>query len=510
MFPREEVPRLVREALLAPGQTLHEIASERNRGGTRPAGDPAQERHAERRIWHTKRSIDEHVAIRLKLRRSAWDDSRTSNDLQDATSRELRRLRRAGKLVDWGRRHMGIYRLADDHGLEAHEASMSTGERPPEPPEARWRVGGRCTDEDRMDMLMWILRHGAKDNTYKFAMARALIELCGEKDPGGRGPLTIGYRELAGRFLKYYWRQVCVFRIRQHHHPRKEAKVVRAILDMWGPKADGGSGSGGMARGRGAVNDFDKLSAGEVEDVTDRIMQDVFGSERSKKGVVVPRFQKVRIGRRYEVIKKFYDYDDKRQAITVREDARRFFEKNRAILLDEVTFVWAKYLEGANGGLPGLLAKVEAARTRPRRNAAIMRVAREEFLAGGEECFYCGCALDRGTMEADHFIPWSFIFDDQMWNLVPSCSCCNGRKGGMLPDEDAYALLVERNGRHASGTGRISESLGLLGRGGSGWKREMRARYDMCRDYRFGTVAIGELCEGRRGDPCHGRGAAGP
>lgn len=493
---------------MSAGKALPEIAAGR-RGRKMPAGDPAQKDHAERSVWHTKESIDEYVATRLKLRRSTWDGRRTGNELQDATSGELLRLRKAGKLVGWGRR-LNICRLADGHGLEALERSMSAGERPPEPPEARWRDGGRRTDRDRMDMFMWILRHGAKDNTYKFAMARALIEVCHERDPGGRGPLVVEYRTLAHKFLQYYWRQVCVFRIRQHHHPKKEAEVVKAILDKWGSGTDGGDTDGGRPRIREAVDDFGKLNAGEVEDVTGRILRTVFGSERSKKGVVVSRFQKVKIGRYSEVVRAFYDYDDGRREITVREDARRFFEENRAILLDEVTFVWAKYLEAANGGLPGLLAKVEAARTRPRRNAAAMKAAREEFLAGKEECFYCGCVLDRGTIEADHFIPWSFIFDDQMWNLVPSCGCCNGRKGGMLPDEDAYVMLLERNGRHAGGTGRISESLGLLGRGGGGWKREMRARYDMCRDYRFGTVSIGELCGGRRGDPCSGRGGAGP
>lgn len=508
MFPREEVPRLVREALLSAGKTLPEIAASR-RGGRLPAGDPAQEGHAERSVWHTKGSIDERVATRLKLRRSAWDGRRTGNELQDATSNELRRLRKTGKLVDWGRR-LNIYRLADGHGLEAQEPSMSAGERPPEAPEARWRDGNRRTDRDRMDMFMRILGHGAKDNTYKFAMARALIELCGKRNPGERGPLVIEYGTLARKFLQYYWRQVCVFRIRQHHHPKKEAEVVKAILDMWGSETDGGGSNGGKPRGREAVDDFDRLDRDEVESVTDRILRTVFGSERSKKGVVVSRFQRVKIGRYSEVVRMFYDYDDKRRAITVGEDACRFFAENRAILLDEVTFVWAKYLESANGGLPGLLAKVEAVETRPRRNAAVMKAAREEFLAYKEECFYCGCALDSGTIEADHFIPWSFIFDDQMWNLVPSCGCCNGRKGGMLPDEDAYAMLLERNGRHAGGTGRISESLGLLGRGGGGWKREMRARYDMCRDYRFNTVTIGELCGGRRGDPCRGRGGAGP
>ena len=499
VLPRKEVRRLVREALLAPGQTVPEIAASR-RSGRLPAGDPAQEGHAGRRVWHTKKSIDKRVAAGLKLRRSAWDDSRTNNDLQDATARELQRLRKAGKLDDWGRR-VSIYRLADGHGLEAQPPTpMSANERPPEPPEARWRGSGG-TDEDRMAMFMWILRHGAKDNTYKFAMARALIEVC-HKNADGRGPLTVEYKELAEMFLKYYWRQVHVFHIRQHHHPKKEAEVAKAIRDMWGPRMDGKGGGG--ARGRRPTLDFGKVNKCEKECVSERILCTVFGSERSKKGIVVPRFQKVRIGKSWEVAKKFYDYDDQKKAITINEDSRRFFAKNHAILHDEVTFVWAKYLDGANGGLPGLLAKVEAARTRPLRNAACMKAAREMFLGGGEECFYCGCRLDRKTIQVDHFIPWSFIFDDQLWNLVPSCSCCNGRKSNLLPDADAYGMLVERNERHAGRAGRISDSLGLLGRGGD-WKREMQIRYDTCKDYRFGTVSIGDLCEGQRGVPCRGR-----
>lgn len=44
-----------------------------------------------------------------------------------------------------------------------------------------------------------------------------------------------------------------------------------------------------------------------------------------------------------------------------------------------------------------------------------------------------------------HFIPWSFIKDDNLWNLVLACPTCNRRKNDKLPDEQYLDALVERN-----------------------------------------------------------------
>lgn len=43
----------------------------------------------------------------------------------------------------------------------------------------------------------------------------------------------------------------------------------------------------------------------------------------------------------------------------------------------------------------------------------------EEF--ENKECFYCGRKLSPKRIDVDHFIPWSFIKDDNLWNLVLAC-----------------------------------------------------------------------------------------
>lgn len=110
----------------------------------------------------------------------------------------------------------------------------------------------------------------------------------------------------------------------------------------------------------------------------------------------------------------------------------------------------------------------------------------------------------------DHVIPWSFLVDDQLWNLVPACGGCNGRMGGSLPDLRTCALLERRNKSKAGSIDRLAESLEELGRGGD-WRCEMRARYDTCRRHGFQVMTAVQIRGGaggrRRGcDPCAGRG----
>lgn len=38
----------------------------------------------------------------------------------------------------------------------------------------------------------------------------------------------------------------------------------------------------------------------------------------------------------------------------------------------------------------------------------------------------------------DHFIPWSYVAHDEMWNLIPSNASANRSKSNHLPEWDLY------------------------------------------------------------------------
>nr|WP_236897749.1 HNH endonuclease domain-containing protein [Clostridium beijerinckii] len=43
-----------------------------------------------------------------------------------------------------------------------------------------------------------------------------------------------------------------------------------------------------------------------------------------------------------------------------------------------------------------------------------------------------------GVLSIDHFIPWSFVLHDQMWNLVPTFKNINSKKSDNLLPYDSY------------------------------------------------------------------------
>lgn len=39
----------------------------------------------------------------------------------------------------------------------------------------------------------------------------------------------------------------------------------------------------------------------------------------------------------------------------------------------------------------------------------------------------------KGNYDVDHFIPWSFVMNDELWNLMPMDSTLNSSKSNKFP-----------------------------------------------------------------------------
>lgn len=53
-------------------------------------------------------------------------------------------------------------------------------------------------------------------------------------------------------------------------------------------------------------------------------------------------------------------------------------------------------------------------------------------------CLYTGVLLGERSYALDHFIPWSFVSNDLLWNLMPADSSINSSKSNRLPDLNMY------------------------------------------------------------------------
>lgn len=57
---------------------------------------------------------------------------------------------------------------------------------------------------------------------------------------------------------------------------------------------------------------------------------------------------------------------------------------------------------------------------------------------GPINCIYTGVPLYKKHYDLDHFIPWSFVSHNLIWNLLPANSSINSSKSNNLPSLDLY------------------------------------------------------------------------
>ena len=99
-------------------------------------------------------------------------------------------------------------------------------------------------------------------------------------------------------------------------------------------------------------------------------------------------------------------------------------------------------------------------------------------------------SLDETEIHVDHFIPWSYIFEDEAWNLVLACRKCNLRKSDSLTNLDFCNELIKRNINHYKEIENLRISLLKLHVNQDKWEQEIKHHYTICKEYGFSVVNL--------------------
>ncbi len=124
--------------------------------------------------------------------------------------------------------------------------------------------------------------------------------------------------------------------------------------------------------------------------------------------------------------------------IEINPDWYDYLIKNHKILLDFAYWNLLKYLQTRNPNVPNIADKLikpieRGSLSRQRKFWDMVIPKTKDF-----KCIYTGKPLSVGNYDIDHFIPWSFVSHDQMWNLLPSDSSINSSKSNKLPSLKKY------------------------------------------------------------------------
>ena len=312
-----------------------------------------------------------------------------------------------------------------------------------------------------------ILTKGSKSNTYKFALARFLLDHSHKPDSS----YIVSFQDIAKKFLKYYWHQECKYRIRQNYDPKKIPSVVQVIRDVFKERMVDGY----------IPDYFEDMPQEKIKNAEAEIIKRVFGI--GKKSQVVPRFQRLKgqpPDRNLHIrgTGDFYDYDVPSGQLEIKPEALSFFNNNYNVLMKAVLLEWSRFLEKINT-LPRIIEKVESEEVKRRRLAEY-----EKIFCDQSDCFYCDRRLDDLQTHVDHFIPWSYIFEDEPWNLVLACEQCNSRKSNLLAPEVFQDDLIGRNQDYQNQIPKLKKSLLSLD-AENNWEHVIKHHYNNCKEYGF-------------------------
>ena len=307
----------------------------------------------------------------------------------------------------------------------------------------------KTQNEEFQQTLVNILDHSSKDNTYKFALAKFLVEYSLENTQ-----THVDFSTIAEYFLRYYWHQECKSRLKQAPQVEKKPEITKIIQKEFDnppyPQK---------------YKKIKEIESSKIQKCIEKIVKNCFHN-------VTWRFQKIKIGKTNKERKIFFDYKyskikhsnkkfiDLDKGIELNPNAMEFFRKYHDGILKSITLEWARFLEKLNVGVPKLIAKTEG-EVVSRTNLSKYKKALYPFF---KNCFYCNTPLKNNKdTHVEHVIPFDYIAEDEMWNFVLACQKCNCKKLGSLSPESYLKDLIKRNKEFRDKIELLNKSLIILG-----------------------------------------------
>lgn len=114
-----------------------------------------------------------------------------------------------------------------------------------------------------------------------------------------------------------------------------------------------------------------------------------------------------------------------------------YFQKHQSILRGFIHWHLVKFVQNYNPNVIGLTEKLEKPAD---RNLSLAKRFWQNFLKENKNitCIYSGKLIANQIISLDHFLPWSYVAHDQLWNIVPTFKSINSSKGNCLPSLELY------------------------------------------------------------------------
>ena len=116
----------------------------------------------------------------------------------------------------------------------------------------------------------------------------------------------------------------------------------------------------------------------------------------------------------------------------------QFFIDNNAAILGWINYEKIQYLQKRNSTVGGIIYKLAPYKESKRELQNVRKLWNTVVECTAVFDIYTGKEIVSDKYDIDHFIPWSYISNNELWNLIPADHITNIQKGNCLPDWQRY------------------------------------------------------------------------
>lgn len=148
----------------------------------------------------------------------------------------------------------------------------------------------------------------------------------------------------------------------------------------------------------------------------------------------------------------FYDIIDAepplQRMIHINPEWRKFMIQNYAVIMGWIRYNKAIFIQDRNPGVPGVMHKIAPESEEKRKsleNARTLWKMTVELTGNPLYEIYTGNNLELNNFDLDHFVPRSYVSNDELWNLTPMSKKLNSSKNNRLPSKTFLNDFVRYN-----------------------------------------------------------------
>lgn len=123
----------------------------------------------------------------------------------------------------------------------------------------------------------------------------------------------------------------------------------------------------------------------------------------------------------------------------------QMIQDNMVAILGWIQYEKVRWLQNNNPEVPGLVYKLAPLDDKMRKLGFVRKLWDGVLNTTKIIDVFKEEPIKKESYDVDHFIPWSFVMNDELWNLMPIDSSLNSSKSNRLPQWDKFFIRFAQN-----------------------------------------------------------------